>query len=475
MARKYLDTTGLTALWAKIKGLFNSLATVATTGSYNDLTNKPTVAEIDDSSTANNKAWSAYKIGTDLGEKVSKSGDTMTGNLTLAGQELHMATGSSSSDDSGDIVWYYGNGQEKARVWTADSPTTAGDGRLNFRCYKSDGTALSSGKLATASDVDGKANAVHTHTISQVSWPQAQNLKCTATAANQEYSIDLPSDQTGCYFHVWSGKNSKTILKCDNDSNDVAIENGKLIVNGTKGGSWVSSKDVNQASISVNDRATNGTRYDSIIAEKCYNNGVISIGRITNELHIGYCESGRTNNSLAKSLAFKPADNKVSFITDGAEKSYVRLSDGWYSGTAQNAITWNGVTDDHGTNNTTDTWVPVYIGSKIQHRVIPTTIAGTTEVTYTRNHASVSYTEHLRCWRFGNVITLGGYFSCSGSIAANTLLYTLPSPKFIIYFTAKHETQNRMYNFNLQTNGQLKTNEAIAGGNYLVCFTYVCA
>ncbi len=39
MARKYLDTTGLTALWAKIKGLFNSLATVATTGSYNDLTN----------------------------------------------------------------------------------------------------------------------------------------------------------------------------------------------------------------------------------------------------------------------------------------------------------------------------------------------------------------------------------------------------------------------------------------------------
>lgn len=99
----------------------------------------------------------------------------------------------------------------------------------------------------------------------------------------------------------------------------------------------------------------------------------------------------------------------------------------------------------------------------------------TNEQSYTRNHASVSYTEHLRCWRYGNVVTLGGYFSCSGSIAANTLLYTLPSPKFIIYFTAKHETQNRMYNFNLQTNGQLKTNEAIAGGNYLVCFTYVCA
>lgn len=102
-------------------------------------------------------------------------------------------------------------------------------------------------------------------------------------------------------------------------------------------------------------------------------------------------------------------------------------------------------------------------------------LPSTYEQSYTRNHSSVSYTEHLRCWRYGNVVTLGGYFSCSGSIAANTLLYTLPSPKFIIYFTAKHETQNRMYNFNLQTNGQLKTNEAIAGGNYLVCFTYVCA
>lgn len=37
-----------------------------------------------------------------------------------------------------------------------------------------------------------------------------------------------------------------------------------------------------------------------------------------------------------------------------------------------NATKWNGVIDNHGTENTIDTWVPVYYGNIVQHRVIPT-------------------------------------------------------------------------------------------------------
>ena len=58
MAKQYLDKSGLSHFWSKIKGLIatkadashtqaastiTGLATVATSGSYNDLSNKPTI------------------------------------------------------------------------------------------------------------------------------------------------------------------------------------------------------------------------------------------------------------------------------------------------------------------------------------------------------------------------------------------------------------------------------------------------
>lgn len=40
------------------------------------------------------------------------------------------------------------------------------------------------------------------------------------------------------------------------------------------------------------------------------------------------------------------------------------------NGTAENSVKWNGLTDDHTTENTSDTWVLVSKGDKIQHRVL---------------------------------------------------------------------------------------------------------
>lgn len=37
------------------------------------------------------------------------------------------------------------------------------------------------------------------------------------------------------------------------------------------------------------------------------------------------------------------------------------------SGNADNATKWNGLIDDHGTENNTDTWIPVYSNNKVQH------------------------------------------------------------------------------------------------------------
>ena len=87
--------------------------------------------------------------------KVSKSGDTMTGDLTIDGDtpsifmkggNVYLDTNDSDSNDSGDLVWRYGNGQEKARLWCMDTYTEKYG--PSFRVYKEDGTQLFSGSLS---------------------------------------------------------------------------------------------------------------------------------------------------------------------------------------------------------------------------------------------------------------------------------------------------------------------------------------
>ena len=52
---------------------------------------------------------------------------------------------------------------------------------------------------------------------------------------------------------------------------------------------------------------------------------------------------------------------------------------------------WNGVTDDHNTNNTTDTWVPVYSNNKMQHRVLSATLNNKTVTDASALHNLPSY------------------------------------------------------------------------------------
>ena len=78
----------------------------------------------------------------DISGKVNKSGDTISGDLTFK---------NGTSNDTPDIIFKYGNGNEKMRIWSDNEPTTAVG--PNYRIYKSDGTQLYSGKLATLADL----------------------------------------------------------------------------------------------------------------------------------------------------------------------------------------------------------------------------------------------------------------------------------------------------------------------------------
>lgn len=79
------------------------------------------------------------------------SGGTMSGNINTHGNDIVFGTPSSSSNDSGDIEFKYGDGDEKCRIWTDDtySSSTKHKGP-NYRVYDTSGNQLTSTKLLLA-------------------------------------------------------------------------------------------------------------------------------------------------------------------------------------------------------------------------------------------------------------------------------------------------------------------------------------
>lgn len=140
--------------------------------------------------------------------KLPLSGGTLTGALTLAGMDLRLGTNGSSSNDSGDISWHYGNGNEKCRIWTDNNPTIAVG--PNYRIYKSDGTELYNGRLATIGDLPSLGantfkvtRALSVSTTTNGYWAAMCNSTQTGTPT-------LPT--AGQWWHVismdWSGNDA---------------------------------------------------------------------------------------------------------------------------------------------------------------------------------------------------------------------------------------------------------------------------
>lgn len=97
------------------------------------------------------------------GNQTFKGSKSFSDNLLLNGSDLCLKTSSSTSDDSGDIAFFYGNGKEKCRIWTENVPTN-GDGPY-YRVKNSSGTVLYNGRLATIADIPTKLPNPKTLTI----------------------------------------------------------------------------------------------------------------------------------------------------------------------------------------------------------------------------------------------------------------------------------------------------------------------
>ena len=136
-----------------------------------------------------NHANAGYALASQLNNYLPLTGGELTGVLTLRGSNLNLGTSGTSSNDSSDIQWLYGNGNEKARLWVPDSPTAAVG--PNWRIYNASGTLLAQTQLAMITDNVASASRL-AGTAAHTAWGQTY------------WSNGVPSDISGAMSSVSS-------------------------------------------------------------------------------------------------------------------------------------------------------------------------------------------------------------------------------------------------------------------------------
>lgn len=147
-----------------------------------------------------------------------------------------MSTGKPKTGD-GHLVHF---DWDNSNLYASQIAVANGSGAIEHRGQQQDGTwgqwykVYSEYNKPTWSDITSKPSTFtpssHTHPVSELTWVGGVNLTPTATASNQEWSIDLDAGSyTGTYWQIWSKKNSKSILTCFTDDNSVRIPNGDLV------------------------------------------------------------------------------------------------------------------------------------------------------------------------------------------------------------------------------------------------------
>ncbi len=152
--------------------------------------------------------------GYGITDALNKGGGTLTGELIMAGKDIKLSTIDSSSDDSGDIAWFYGNGQEKARLWTSNEYSA--ESGLSYRLYKKDGTSLFSGTIPLR---DTKNTAGSTDTSSKI-----YLIGATSQAANPQTYSDNEVYATSGVLTTKSVQVGGTAATMQYNSTDKCIE-----------------------------------------------------------------------------------------------------------------------------------------------------------------------------------------------------------------------------------------------------------
>lgn len=239
MSKNYLGLTGLTKVFTLIKGLFDGLATVAKTGSYNDLTDKPSVPG---------------------GENyVLKAGDTMSGCLSITstgnnfteGVRINTASngfftlllgGSGNSGTRDGAFWIGGNNTYYPRIlFVSHNGSNAGNTYFHASgaTDQSPKLHLPSGSIASGDYDAVNGDAVYGYIASGHKDLDSHNANNSLKNGFYYYTSNGPATSLGA-----STNDGALYVQRYNDSWVAQIaqdyRNGRLFVRGKNNGTWQS-------------------------------------------------------------------------------------------------------------------------------------------------------------------------------------------------------------------------------------------
>ena len=214
---KYLDYSGLTQFKSKIQAEINtkantsSLATVATSGSYNDLTNKPTIP------TVNNATLTIQKNGTQVKTFTANASSDVTANITVPTKtsELTNDSGFKTTDtwkaNSASSEGYVAKGTGNTnKVWKTDGngvPAWRDDANTTY----SDATTSTHGLMSAAdkTKLNGIANNANKYSLPTASTSTKGGIK---VGNNLSISNEVLSMTPTNLYNNTTGSNSSVTL-----------------------------------------------------------------------------------------------------------------------------------------------------------------------------------------------------------------------------------------------------------------------
>ncbi len=172
------------------------------------------------------------------------------------------------------------------------------------------------------------------------------------------YSTEYPDIEERDTVSTLFGKIKKFLADLKSKVNDIISNylklsggtlSGRLTANGkvsvpTDGGTWISQKNTDKASIKVTTKAvTDGSRYDSIIGGMSTDDSTWSIGIIDNVLHFGRYASNQTANDFTNEVWMDLVNGYVSKANVANSVSRAAFGDSGHGEHDANNIASNGL------------------------------------------------------------------------------------------------------------------------------------
>lgn len=250
MAENMIDLNGLVHVWSKVKTLTadcvkaDSLATVATSGSYNDLSDKPTIPSAYTLPTASNTVMGGVKIGSNISVSsgtisITKSNvtsalgytpptsDTTYGDATTTSSGLMSSTDKVKLNGIADNANYYIHPSTHPASMISGLATVAKSGSYNDLTNKptipEQITVDSEISSTSTNPVQNKIvyevlSAVRENLLTQIN-----NLSAVAKSGSYNDLTDKPSNATTSSAGLMSAADKAKLDKVDADAGNVKL------------------------------------------------------------------------------------------------------------------------------------------------------------------------------------------------------------------------------------------------------------